>query len=141
PLRLEHAFGRRRKLCELAGWTDRAPREVAAAIRAAAAELRFHAIAAEHALERADHGVGRGRRQLLVAASAVRSQRAHASLLSSTVPCWPCGAGRGRCRRPPFQRTANRSISSACFGAFTGGSTLGLSSVSSVMQSSDSWMP
>src|SRR5262249_41359641 len=88
-LRLEHALGRRRIFCELAGRADRARRKIAAAVRAAAAELRLHAIAAEGAFERADHGGGFGRQPILGPALAVRSRRKRGVILAWTMPCYP----------------------------------------------------
>src|SRR5207248_520541 len=80
--RLEHADDRRRMVDERrrgAAW----PRhEFAAAVRTAAAELRFGAGRAEGAFEGADARLGRIRRQVAVTAFAPRSQFEHAANLS-----------------------------------------------------------
>ena len=67
-LRIEDPARRRRIIHKLCRRPDRTWREIAAAVRANAFGPIVHAIAAERALEGADHGVGRRRRQILVAA-------------------------------------------------------------------------
>src|SRR5437763_1520234 len=57
PFRLERARRRRRIFYQHRRRPDRARRKVAAAIRAASIEPRLDAVAAERALERADHRV------------------------------------------------------------------------------------
>src|SRR2546423_15586900 len=56
---------------------DRAAREIAAAVRAAALQRALDAVVAERAFERTDHRVGRVRPKVAVAAFAVRSQCQH----------------------------------------------------------------
>lgn len=70
---LEDAARRWRMRDQLARWTDRARREITAAIRTDAAELAFDAISAERTLVRADHCVGCRRREILIAAFASRT--------------------------------------------------------------------
>jgi hypothetical protein len=77
PLRLEHPPRRSRVGRKLRRRPDRPGHQVAAAVRTASAEPPIGAVAAEGALERADHGIGRCGRQILVAAFAVWSQLEH----------------------------------------------------------------
>jgi hypothetical protein len=100
-LRLEHAHRRWRIVGELRWRANRARDEVAAAVRATSAEPVVHAIATERALERADHRVGRRRRQIFVAAFAIGAQLEHQStLLPSSRSCQVAdspGMDRARC--------------------------------------------
>ena len=76
-LRIKDTARRRRIICKLCRRPDRTWREITAAVRANAFEPIIHTIAAERALEGADHGVGRRRRQILVAAFATGTQFEH----------------------------------------------------------------
>ena len=73
----QHAFGGRRIPGELALWADRAPDQLAAAVGAHTQQHAGCAGAAEGALERADHGLSGVRRQVAVAALAIRSKLKH----------------------------------------------------------------
>src|SRR5436190_5094745 len=68
PGGLDHAPGRSRVPLEVLGRPARARDELAAAVRAAAAERLARAVATEGALERADQRVGRVGRQVAAAA-------------------------------------------------------------------------
>ena len=81
-LRIEDPARRRRIIHKLCRRPDRTWREIAAAVRANAFKPIVHAIAAERALEGADHGVGRRRRQILVAAFATGTQFEHRYFVS-----------------------------------------------------------
>src|SRR5262245_52186535 len=70
-LRLELALGRGREFGQLVGRPDRSAHQLAAAVRALAAEHRVGACAAERAFERADPRLGRSRRQIAIAALAI----------------------------------------------------------------------
>ncbi len=63
------------------GRADGARREPAATVGADAAQVRLHAVAAEGALEGADHRVLGGRRQVLVAPLAIGSQLEHENMV------------------------------------------------------------
>jgi hypothetical protein len=76
-LRLENPLHRGWKLRELCSGPNGTRREIATAIGAAAAELAVHAVTAECAFKRANHGVRRRRRQIFVTAFAVGSQLKH----------------------------------------------------------------
>src|SRR5215469_8070148 len=66
--RIENALCRWRIIHKLSWWPHRARREIAAAVGTAAFKTAFDAIATESALKGADHCVGRGWRQILIAA-------------------------------------------------------------------------
>src|ERR1700730_6727872 len=76
-------LGRRGTLCQPAArapfslWTDRARHKAAAAIRADVGQHVLNAFGAERALIAADAGIGRVRRQILVAVFAIRSEFEH----------------------------------------------------------------
>ena len=74
---MENARRRRRIVLQLGRRPDGPRREVAAAVGAAPSELVLNAIAAECALEGADHRVRRIGRQILVAALAIGAQFKH----------------------------------------------------------------
>src|SRR5437764_10534218 len=76
-VRLQSALGRSRMFGELVGGADRAAHQLAAAVWTAALEDRVGAAPAERALVGADHGLGRLRRQIAVAAFAVGTQLQH----------------------------------------------------------------
>jgi hypothetical protein len=80
--RIEHALPRGRIIDEFARRPNRPRREIAAAIRTDAIEPVVDAIAAEGALEGADHRVGGLWRQILVAAFAAWTQFEHDHLRS-----------------------------------------------------------
>lgn len=73
----QHPFGGRRIPGELALRADRASDHFAAAVGAHTLEHPGSAAAAERALERADHGLCGIRRQIPVAALAIRSKLKH----------------------------------------------------------------
>src|SRR5207253_9795099 len=75
--RFVDALGGRRKFRQLLGGAARARHELAAAVGAAALENAGPTVAAEGALERADHGVGRPGWQVAVAAFTVRTKLEH----------------------------------------------------------------
>jgi hypothetical protein len=78
-LRLEDTSCRWRIVGELCRRPNGAGYEIAAAVRASPVKLVLGAVGAERALERADHGVGRLRRQVLVAAFAIGAEFEHLS--------------------------------------------------------------
>jgi hypothetical protein len=78
----QHPLGGRRTPGELALRADRASDQFAAAVGAHTLQHAGRAAAAEGALERADHGLGGIRRQVPVAALAIRSKLKH------RVPPW-----------------------------------------------------
>ena len=90
-----HALRRRRMLLEQRGRPHGPPREVAAAVRAAAAEHALGAVGAERALERADAGEVALRRQVTVAALAVRAQLEHGAKPIAPDDLGSAGAGAG----------------------------------------------
>src|SRR5579862_72373 len=63
--------------CQRRDRPDRPRREIAAAIRTGAVEPVINAVAAERALEGADHRVGRVRRQIFAATLAAWTQFKH----------------------------------------------------------------
>src|SRR5712664_2503941 len=73
----QHPFAGRWIPGELALRPDRASDQFAAAVGAHTLQHSDRAAAAERALERADHGLGGVRRQVLVAALAIRSKLKH----------------------------------------------------------------
>src|SRR5439155_22306930 len=83
--RLVDPLCRRRELRELVGGPARPRHQLAAAVRARAPEHRRRARPAERALERADHGVGRVRRQIAITALAARAQLQHGYLRTCTA--------------------------------------------------------
>src|SRR5207248_3113141 len=90
--RFVHPYDRRRIVRQLIRRTDRAGREIAAAIGAHAAQPGFDAITAEGAFKSADHGVCRSGRQVLVAAFAIGTQFQQdqmISTLSTSTPLLP----------------------------------------------------
>src|SRR4051794_41774319 len=76
-MRLGHALGRGGVALQPVGRPDRPGREAAATVRAAAAERALGTVDTERALERADPGELAVRRQVPVAALAVRAQVEH----------------------------------------------------------------
>ena len=76
---IKNAPRRRRIVRKLAWRAHRTRREIAAAVGAYAFETVLDAIAAEGALERADHRVGGRRRQVYVAAFAAWTKFEHSN--------------------------------------------------------------
>src|ERR1044072_8845489 len=76
-------LSRSRKFCELVGRPDRAAHQLGTALWGAALQHVLCAASAKCALERAHHSVVRVRRQIVIAAFAVGSQREHVTTLSS----------------------------------------------------------
>src|SRR6478672_143133 len=72
PLRLENALSRGRKFCQLLRRTDWANDKIAAAVRTTTTKLALGAISTKRALKGTDQGIRCTRRQILVAAFAIR---------------------------------------------------------------------
>ena len=79
--RLVHAFPRRRIPAQQLRRAQRPRTEAAATIRAASMQHRLHAGGAKRALERTDHRPRRIRRQVAIAALAIRAHLKHGVLL------------------------------------------------------------